>query len=142
MNDLDQKDLPDCDFRSELHTGLRYVCSHSGVRVENGLVTGAICRICSMRQMPSVSLSQDSAISITRNSHPRLISRGWSLAQAVAAFVSDGCRTLTAENYQARLSVCNDCNRRRKNRCLECGCNLCLKARGRTFRCPLDKWPK
>jgi hypothetical protein len=72
---------------------------------------------------------------------PGLASQAWNLATALAEFVADGCRTVSAEEYHRRLEICDTCDERRGNRCLKCGCRLSLKARGRAFRCPLDKWP-
>jgi hypothetical protein len=72
---------------------------------------------------------------------PSLMRRTWNLAGSLASFLADGCKTLTKEEYQARLEVCDTCDQRRGNRCLKCGCRLSLKARGRAFQCPLNKWP-
>ncbi len=72
---------------------------------------------------------------------PSLLRQAWNLAQALADFVADGCKTVTEEQYRQRLKTCDACDRRRENRCMECGCRLSLKARGRAFKCPLDKWP-
>ncbi|NUQ61893.1 MAG: hypothetical protein HUU20_05370 [Pirellulales bacterium] len=71
---------------------------------------------------------------------PSLPRQAWNLASALAGFVADGCRTVTAEEYRRRLEVCDACGERRGDRCLKCGCRLSLKARGRAFRCPLGKW--
>ncbi len=76
-----------------------------------------------------------------RDSPPRFAQKAWNLAEAVAAFVADGLKTVTPEQYQERLSICDGCDRRRDNVCLECGCRLSVKARGRAFQCPLGKWP-
>ena len=72
---------------------------------------------------------------------PSLPRQAWNLATALAGFAADGFRTVDVEMYRARLTICDTCDRRRGNRCLECGCRLSLKARGRAFHCPLDKWP-
>jgi hypothetical protein len=66
----------------------------------------------------------------------------WNVARALAAFVADSGRTVTAEQYRARLEICDGCDRRRDNNCLACGCSLVLKARGRAMKCPLAKWPE
>ena len=73
---------------------------------------------------------------------PPLPRQAWNLAQALADFVADGLRTVTAEQYKRRVEICDTCPERRGNRCLKCGCRLALKARGRTFKCPLGKWPQ
>jgi len=72
---------------------------------------------------------------------PSLHRQAWNLTVSLAAFVADGCHTVTAEQYRRRLEICDACDQRRGNRCLKCGCRLSLKARGRAFRCPLDRWP-
>lgn len=72
---------------------------------------------------------------------PSLPRQAWNLARALAEFVADGCQRVDAEAYRLRLETCDACDARRGNRCLKCGCRLSLKARGRAFRCPLDKWP-
>jgi hypothetical protein len=72
---------------------------------------------------------------------PPLVRQAWNLARSLADFVADGCKTVSEEQYRGRLEICDVCDRRRGNRCLQCGCRLSLKARGRAFKCPLDKWP-
>ena len=71
---------------------------------------------------------------------PPITRQAWNLALSLADFVADGCKLVTAEEYAARLAVCDLCEHRRETRCLKCGCNLALKARGRAFKCPEDKW--
>jgi hypothetical protein len=71
---------------------------------------------------------------------PPLVVQVWNLARSLTAFVADGCRTVDAEQYRQRLEICDACQHRRGGRCVKCGCRLALKARGRTFRCPLKKW--
>ncbi|NLX96471.1 MAG: hypothetical protein GXY83_09875 [Rhodopirellula sp.] len=73
---------------------------------------------------------------------PSLARQAWNLARAMADFVADGCRTVEVSEYRRRLEICDACNERRGNRCMQCGCRLALKARGRAFRCPLEKWPQ
>jgi hypothetical protein len=73
--------------------------------------------------------------------NPTLSQRIWNLAASVAAFVADGCRTITKEQYQERLEICAPCPERRNNMCRQCGCQLLLKAQVRALVCPLAKWP-
>ena len=70
---------------------------------------------------------------------PSLARQAWNLARSLADFVADGCKTVTREQYQARLEVCDSCEHRRSNRCMKCGCRLSLKAQGRAFKCPEGK---
>src|SRR5258708_47825 len=71
---------------------------------------------------------------------PNLAERAWNLTCALATFVADGCQSVSAEEYAARLEICNTCPQRSENLCLMCGCYLPLKAQGRAMQCPLGKW--
>lgn len=73
---------------------------------------------------------------------PSLARRAWNLVGSLAAFVADGLQTVTEAEYRARLEICDACPSRQQNSCVECGCSLALKARGRAFSCPLGKWPE
>jgi hypothetical protein len=73
---------------------------------------------------------------------PPLHPQAWNLARSLADFVADGMKTVSQQEYETRLKICDTCDQRRGNRCLKCGCRLSLKARGRTFQCPLGKWPE
>ena len=72
---------------------------------------------------------------------PSIPDRAWNLAKALTAFAVDGCRTVSKATYRIRLQTCAACPRRDDNWCLECGCFLLVKAKGRAWNCPLDKWP-
>lgn len=72
---------------------------------------------------------------------PPLVQQAWNLVRSLADFAADGCKTVTEGEYRQRLEICDSCDQRRDNRCMKCGCRLALKARGRVFQCPLDKWP-
>ncbi len=76
----------------------------------------------------------------TPSKPPSLVRQAWNLAQSLADFVADGCKTVTRDEYAQRLEICHACDQRRANRCLKCGCRLALKARGRAFKCPEGKW--
>ena len=80
----------------------------------------------------------------TRDEAPRepppLARQAWNLATSLAAFVADGCHTVDEGEYRQRLEICDVCDSRRGNRCMQCGCNLAMKAVGRAFHCPSAKW--
>jgi peroxiredoxin len=78
----------------------------------------------------------------TNGKAPPLTQQAWNITRSLADFTVDGFKTLSAEQYQQRLQVCDRCDRRRESQCLECGCYLPLKVRGRVFDCPLGKWAK
>ncbi|HWL09955.1 MAG TPA: hypothetical protein VNQ76_16235 [Planctomicrobium sp.] len=144
--------LLSCNYREETETPHLYFCRHTQVRVANGLVTAPICQRCSMRLKPCLQprdrseMVQCAPQNTQRNSGhvphrpPSLIQQGWNLTQALAAFTANGFKTVTAEEYAARLAICDTCEKRQGTRCMQCGCGLTLKARGRAFSCPLKKW--
>ena len=141
----DQSKLPSCDYRHATERDGVFFCSHLKVRVSGGLVTSVICQTCTARTIPSegrrTPLDRPSASSQPNRRFPSFLKQGWNLAQSLTDFVSDGFRLVSKEQYEERLKVCDTCDSRKGNRCLECGCQLAIKARGRAFRCPLDKWP-
>ena len=106
----------------------RYVCSNNGIVFSENAIPPIHC-IC-----PDTATAKNVSM-------PSLPKQAWNLATSLAAFVADGCKLVTAEEYAARLAVCDSCEFRRKTRCLKCGCRLALKAKGRAFKCPEDKWP-
>ena len=67
-------------------------------------------------------------------------SKIWDFAKSIAAFMADGCKTVTAEQYQERLAVCDGCENRVKARCAICGCFVAVKAKGRAWECPEGRW--
>lgn len=70
-----------------------------------------------------------------------LAKKAWNLTTAVASFVADGFKTVDSTAYQNRLEICESCDRRKGWVCLECGCKIEIKARGRAWDCPLKQWP-
>lgn len=76
------------------------------------------------------------------NPPPPVRKQLWDLTKSLAAFVSDGLKLVSKEEYRDRLEVCDGCEHRRNTRCNKCGCSLALKARGRAFECPENRWPE
>lgn len=132
--------LPPCDFRENTADPQQFYCRHTAVHASGHIVSMSLCRICTMRTKPCESPrplpTEDGKIPAP----PPILKQAWSLTKALASFVGDGMKTVDSDEYEARLAVCDCCDRRRGNRCLECGCRLSLKARGRTFECPIRKW--
>ena len=130
--------LPTCQHREQTPRRNVYRCLHP-VFEERLKVTPSQCRGCTVQQLSSEEAERVLAESTTQ-SPPPLVRRLWNLAGALAMFVSDGCRTVDSTEYERRLSICDGCDRRVGNSCLECGCALSIKARGRAFDCPLSRW--
>jgi len=137
ISKLNAQGWPVCRSRTTVsHDNLSAICSHKQVRIQGNLVSRQLCELCTLRDtaQPEASVSGSEALTFRK--------LGWDLAVAVTSFVADGARTVSQSEYEARIRICSTCDRRRGNRCRECGCQLSLKARGRVFSCPLDKWDK
>jgi len=60
----------------------------------------------------------------------------------IAKFVRNGAPIVTKGQYQTRIGICNACEhiRHKTFSCGQCGCNMTLKAKFGTSKCPIDKW--
>lgn len=141
MNEATATGFPTCRHRGEAVADGTFACNHPQVFMPGGVdlascsTCAAVGRFCDKE--PEVAERE-----VHRSKDANKRSRPWNLVKSLADFVADGCKTLTQEQYRERLVVCTHCDQRRDNTCNICGCYLSLKARGRAFKCPLDKWPK
>jgi hypothetical protein len=89
-----------------------------------------------------VAAREEAAVAQTalEKSFPPLTAQAANLFQSVGAFVGDGCALVDDAEYGQRLETCRACDRRNGKRCTACGCWIAVKARGRTFACPLGRW--
>lgn len=134
--------VPPCRHRGESPVSPgRFACKHPQVYNPDG-VSEADCAACRAAGVFFDSPPLTHAPIVKRTVDKTMWSRPWNLAKALKDFVADGCKTLSVEDYQRRLEICAACPHRERNTCGICGCRLSLKARGRAFQCPLDKWPR
>lgn len=135
--------LPECDCRVRTEQRDTYFCRHPKVHSRGNLVDGAVCAICSCYASPCPNPRPvEEGRVVDERKPPPLYIKAWNLAGALTAFVADGLRTVSKEEYQKRLKICDGCEERRGTKCLQCGCRLAWKATGRAFKCPLNKWPE
>jgi hypothetical protein len=132
--------LPPCTYRVATEQPERFYCRHTRVMADDDLVSANVCGQCAFRLVPCANPRPEER-SQERRAFPALLVQAWNAMTAVAEFVRDGCTTVDATEFQARLDICDTCVERVGDRCLQCGCHLTLKARGRAFQCPLGKWP-
>jgi len=63
----------------------------------------------------------------------------------LAAFVADRWHTVTRDEYAERLRICQLCRKRVGRRCFggkdPCGCIVAIRAKGRVWECPENRWP-
>lgn len=135
-----------CDYQVSVPDDTRVYCRHTSVNSDRNLVPGVACRVCPQRTVPCADPRPvpmpDELLQIVQGdaAMPAGITQAWNLLGAFKDFVADGLRTVSKEEYEARLRICQTCDQRRGNRCLKCGCHLTVKAKGRAFKCPLKKW--
>jgi len=83
-----------------------------------------------------------------RGAFPSAGRMAWNLAKALSEFAADvaanGLRDAIVDQseYERRLAICDACALRSGGRCLHCGCFLAVKAKGRAWKCPKNKWKK
>ncbi len=134
--------IPECEYRVPIEGSKKFYCRHTRVHARGNQVTAEICRLCTQRTVACpdprpLPTPED----LVLKEAPPLKRQLWNFTKAITEFVADGLKTVSQEEYAARLAICEDCEERRGNRCLKCGCRLSWKARGRAFQCPLEKWP-
>lgn len=135
--------VPECDCRVETEQGNVYLCRHPKVHARGNVVEGGVCAICDAHASPCPNPRPVNPGEVTdARKPPPFHIKAWNLAAALTAFVADGLRTVTKEEYRERWRICDGCDERRGTKCLQCGCRLAWKATGRAFECPLDKWPE
>jgi hypothetical protein len=140
--------LPACQYRVAAQQPTAFFCRHSKVRTADGIVSAEVCASCSVSDVLCANprpVPEEHPVAVDfKPAPPRKLPplgrRLWNAAVSLAEFVTDGCHTVTAEQYAERLETCDSCPERQNTRCLRCGCNLAVKARGRAFKCPLGKW--
>jgi hypothetical protein len=73
---------------------------------------------------------------------PSLVRRGLNFAAAVVRHAANAARIVSPKEASDRLAKCHECNFYRANRCLhvQCGCNLSVKVRWESARCPIGRW--
>ena len=134
-----------CEYRVPMDDPGRFYCRHSHVHATGNYVHVGICNACVHRTVdcadPRPTPQREVLAGIAPAAAPSLRRRAWNLAESLVAFVEDGMTTVTTEQYARRLMICDECEFRDGGSCRQCGCRLAIKARGRAFQCPEEKWP-
>ena len=133
MKDNSATDAEPCVYRLATENSQLFYCRHTDVRTTNNLVPLAVCDTCVVRSTPCESPRPEDRL-------PSLATMSWNAARAVGSFISDGMNTVSRDEYQRRMEICDGCEFRQGDRCTQCGCRLSWKAQGRTFRCPDGRW--
>tara|TARA_R110002020_G_scaffold189140_1_gene388039 strand:- start:683 stop:970 length:288 start_codon:yes stop_codon:yes gene_type:complete len=91
-----------------------------------------------------IDAEDKSSLETKEQSHnaPSAMKMGWNFAKAVGAYVKDGMRNVSEEEFAERMSICDTCEWRSGGRCMKCGCFVDKKAGWASADCPIGKWPK
>ena len=72
---------------------------------------------------------------------PTLISNAAAtLASSIRHFVGTGVIAASDEQVKKRQASCDTCDKKRGDRCLECGCFIQLKIALEAAKCPKGRW--
>ena len=78
------------------------------------------------------------------SSEPGMMRKAFNFTKAVARHVTNGSKHVDEETYNARLSICQECEMCDTTRMVckhkSCGCTLKVKALWDSEHCPLKKW--
>ncbi len=70
-----------------------------------------------------------------------LIEKAKAFKESAVVNIQNGAKRTSKEEKQARMDICNSCDKRQDNICKVCGCFLTLKTTWKSSECPLGKWP-
>ena len=97
------------------------------------------------RRTPTDQSPNESGASDSAYGEPGLVRKAANYGRETVRHFADRRRTVSEDLYQQRLAVCRCCQYCDLKRMLcrhdTCGCYLRRKARWRSARCPLHKWP-
>lgn len=71
---------------------------------------------------------------------PSIVKQAVSFTGAAIKHVMSGLPQASPAQQASRLAICEGCDRKADDKCLECGCLLVVKTSWAEQRCPLDKW--
>jgi len=134
--------LPVCSLRGEA-VGDGFLCSSPFIQHVGGVAPSVVCTKC---PYPNVTCSD-------RPGHPACKPRpelplpptGTQIASflsSVASHLVNGLPQVDQETMEARLALCDSCDKLRHSdkRCAMCGCFVSVKARWKGEKCPEGKW--
>ena len=66
----------------------------------------------------------------------------WQFATELTTHVKNGLENVDPTTFKTRMSICMECENYLNGRCIVCGCNMKLKTKWKTSKCPLHppKW--
>lgn len=71
---------------------------------------------------------------------PTAAKMGLTLAREMVTFAKSGFKTVSTDEAQRRLGICQACEFFTGKRCLKCGCFMIAKTKLATTACPIGKW--
>lgn len=71
---------------------------------------------------------------------PSLAQQAMSFAGAAIKHIATGAKSVSQEELDRRLAICNGCDKFVGGRCSLCGCSCNVKASWLEQNCPIQKW--
>lgn len=128
-------------------------CGHKNVFTPLQIINEHICSICQFqsRQIDQSKLRTqlpivDPEMLVAHpnynpsGSQPSLFDMGRTFLSSTARYVMGGAKTVSKEEYDERMAICNSCEHRDGFRCILCTCRLDKKCARSTEECPIKKW--
>lgn len=79
-----------------------------------------------------------------QNNTPSIVEMGKNLAQvaidSVKSVAAGEGLSITAEQAETRLKICESCEFYSNSRCTKCGCYMAVKTHLKAANCPVNKW--
>lgn len=114
-----------------------YPCSKFKVLTVDGNV--CVCEITCTEDIEA-KIKLDNRFEIFENQYPSVIEMGWNFVKAVGRHASNGFQSVSKEEYENRLRICDVCPLRNASKCMKCNCHLPTKAKWKSEHCPMHKW--
>lgn len=73
---------------------------------------------------------------------PSIIKKVQNLSESIIEHMLDGMKSSKQTEQERRLEICNGCEffSKENSRCGKCGCNMLIKTKWNSSRCPKNYW--
>lgn len=87
-----------------------------------------------------VDHTETAILDVPEDALPKMREMMMNAGGALKAAAVSGFKTVSKEERKNRLDICEECDKYKNGRCLECGCFLSFKTTLEAWHCPIKKW--